>query len=387
MTCTRPDIAYPLSIQACYVAPGRHRPEHYRAATRILSYLCSTSGMGLVLGGRVTVVLTGHSDASWDYERGTQRSSQDYTFSLGTGLFSWRSTRSSCVLSSSYEAEIYVGAMAAQELRRLTYLLFDLELQQRGQLHLAYVASQANSAVIFTKALGSGDHQCFFTVLGLLALFLVLIDNAQGSNVRGSSTRGAAACGAMACTAATRRIAARGAPGSTGQQLAGQQLAGQQREGQRHAGQQRAGLRLQSTAHRAAKRALGRAEPAGQDSVVVGRVHPLLLSPLLQSPLLCSPPPLSSPPAASPPLSCALLLVSPLLQSPLLCSPPPLSSPPAIAPHLSSSSLLSLSRLSSPLLLSPLLQPPPLCVPSVHHQLPPPHHQLVFSTNSLCFPF
>ncbi|CAI7888882.1 unnamed protein product [Closterium sp. NIES-54] len=108
---------------------------------------------------------------------------------------------------SSCEAEIYAGAMAAQELRWLTYLLTDLgeqprsppvlyvdnksmlalcrehrlehrtkhialryflarELQQRGQLRLAYVASAANTADIFTKALAPGDHQCFCTLLG-----------------------------------------------------------------------------------------------------------------------------------------------------------------------------------------------------------------------------
>ncbi|CAI7845161.1 unnamed protein product [Closterium sp. NIES-53] len=113
----------------------------------------------------------------------------DFTYS---GSNSWRSTRSSSVLSSSCEAEIYAGAMATQELRWLTYLLTDLgepprsppvlyvdnkamlalcrehrlehrtkhialryflarELQQRGQLRLAYVASQANTADIFTK--------------------------------------------------------------------------------------------------------------------------------------------------------------------------------------------------------------------------------------------
>ncbi|CAI7754944.1 unnamed protein product, partial [Closterium sp. NIES-53] len=49
MTCTRPDLAYPLSILARYVAPGRHRPEHMAAAKRVLRYLCSTSGLGLVL--------------------------------------------------------------------------------------------------------------------------------------------------------------------------------------------------------------------------------------------------------------------------------------------------------------------------------------------------
>ncbi|CAI7738049.1 unnamed protein product [Closterium sp. NIES-54] len=112
-------------------------------------------------------------------------------------------------LISSCEAEIYAGAMAAQELRWLTYLLTDLgevprsppvlyvdnkamlalcqehrlehrtkhialryflsrELQQRGQLHLAYVASQANTADVFTKALQPCDHQRFCTVLGLV---------------------------------------------------------------------------------------------------------------------------------------------------------------------------------------------------------------------------
>ncbi|CAI7782822.1 unnamed protein product [Closterium sp. NIES-53] len=117
MTCTRPDLAYPLSILTRYVAPGRDRPEQWEAAKRVLRNLCSTSGMWLVLGGRGPVVLTGHADASWVDDLATQRSIQGYTFSLGSGSVSWRSTRSSFVLSSSCEAQIYAGAMAAQELR------------------------------------------------------------------------------------------------------------------------------------------------------------------------------------------------------------------------------------------------------------------------------
>ncbi|CAI7803513.1 unnamed protein product, partial [Closterium sp. NIES-53] len=93
--------------------------------------MCSTSGMGLVLGGRGPVVLTGHADTSWVDDSAMQRSSQGYTFSLGSGSVSWRSTRSSSLLSSSCEAEIYAGAMAAQELRWLTYLLSDLGEQPR----------------------------------------------------------------------------------------------------------------------------------------------------------------------------------------------------------------------------------------------------------------
>ncbi|CAI7867420.1 unnamed protein product [Closterium sp. NIES-53] len=208
-SCTRPDLAYPLSLLARYVAPGRHRKVHWDAAKRALRYLCSTSGMGLVLGGRVPLVLTRHADASWVDDLATQRSSRGYTFSLGSGSVSWRSTRSSSVLSSSCEAEIYAGAMAAQELSWLTYLLTDLgeqprsppvlyvdnkamialcqehrlehrtkhialryflarELQQRGKLCLAYVATRAYTADIFTKALLPGDHQRFSTVLGLV---------------------------------------------------------------------------------------------------------------------------------------------------------------------------------------------------------------------------
>ncbi|CAI7848836.1 unnamed protein product [Closterium sp. NIES-53] len=112
-TCTRPDLAYPLSILARYVAPRRHRPEHWEAAKRVLRYLCSTSGMRL-----------------------------GYTFSLGSGSFSWRSTRSSSVLSSNCEAEIYAGAMAAQKLRWLTYLLTNLGERPRSSPVL-YVDNKA----------------------------------------------------------------------------------------------------------------------------------------------------------------------------------------------------------------------------------------------------
>ncbi|CAI7766466.1 unnamed protein product [Closterium sp. NIES-54] len=215
MTCTRPDLAYPLSLLACYVAPSRHRKVHWDAVKKVLHYLCSTSGMGLVLGGQGSVVLTRHSDTSWVDDLATQRSSQGYTFSLGSSSISWRSTRSSSVLSSSCEAEIYAGAMAAQELRWLTYLLTDLgerphsppilyvdnkamlalcheqrlehrtkhialryflarELQQRRQLRLSYMASRVNTADVFTKALGSGlvTINVFALFLGLCPLFL-----------------------------------------------------------------------------------------------------------------------------------------------------------------------------------------------------------------------
>ncbi|CAI7930850.1 unnamed protein product, partial [Closterium sp. NIES-54] len=146
MTCTRPDLAYLLRLLDPYVAPGRHQKVHWDAAKGVLRYLCSTLGMGLVLGGRGPVVLTGHADASWVDDSATQHSSQGYTFSLGSGSVSWRSTRSSSVLSSSCEAEIYAGAMAAQELCWLTYLMIDLGEQPRSPPVL-YVDNKAMIAL------------------------------------------------------------------------------------------------------------------------------------------------------------------------------------------------------------------------------------------------
>ncbi|CAI7912935.1 unnamed protein product [Closterium sp. NIES-54] len=146
MTCIRPDLAYPLSLLARYVAPGRHRKVHWETAKRVLRYLCSTSGMGLVLGGWGSVVLTGHSDAPWADDQTTHRSTQGYSFSLGTGFVSWRSTRSSSVLSSNCEAEIYNGAMAAQELCWLTYLLTDLGERSRSP-PILYVDNKAMIAL------------------------------------------------------------------------------------------------------------------------------------------------------------------------------------------------------------------------------------------------
>ncbi|CAI7868203.1 unnamed protein product [Closterium sp. NIES-53] len=142
-----------------------------------------TSGMGLVLGGRARVVLTGHADASWVDDFATQRSSQGYTFSLGSGSeLRWltylqtdlgEAPRSPPVLYVNNKAMLALCQEHRLEHRtKHIALLYFLarDLQQRGQLRLAYVASQANTADVFTKALQPCDHQRFCTVLGLLAL-------------------------------------------------------------------------------------------------------------------------------------------------------------------------------------------------------------------------
>ncbi|CAI7770437.1 unnamed protein product, partial [Closterium sp. NIES-54] len=128
MTCTRPDLAYPLSLLAHYVAPGRHRKE-----LLWLTYLLTDLG---------------------------------------------EPPRSPPVLYVDNKAMIALCEEHRLEHRTkhiaLRYFLAR-ELQQCGQLRLAYVASRANTADVFTKALQPCDHQRFCTVLGLVVFTVLLV--------------------------------------------------------------------------------------------------------------------------------------------------------------------------------------------------------------------
>ncbi|CAI7771531.1 unnamed protein product, partial [Closterium sp. NIES-53] len=129
MTCTRPDLAYPLSLLARYVAPGRHRKMHWDAAKRELRWL--------------TYLLT------------------DLGESPRSPPFRYVDNKAMLTLCQEHRMEHKTKQIA------LRYFLAR-ELQQRGQLRLAYVASQANTADVFTKAFQPCDHQRFCTVLGLV---------------------------------------------------------------------------------------------------------------------------------------------------------------------------------------------------------------------------
>ncbi|CAI7788629.1 unnamed protein product [Closterium sp. NIES-54] len=152
MMCTRPDLAYPVTVLSRYVAPGRFTELQWSAAK-------------------------------------------------------WRSTRSSSVSLSSCETELYVGTMVAHEARWLTFLLQELgypqptptlwcdnkstihlsqdplyhtrtkhielrhffirDLVQREQLNVDYVASDCNLADLFTKPLGKVPHHRLLGTMGL----------------------------------------------------------------------------------------------------------------------------------------------------------------------------------------------------------------------------
>ncbi|CAI7878118.1 unnamed protein product, partial [Closterium sp. NIES-53] len=111
----------------------------------------------------------------WQFYHPTLRrvlSSQDVTFDESVSYYHTRTVfRSYRNNSCMYKAMLALCQEHRLEHRTkhiaLRYFLAQ-ELQQRGQLRLAYVASEANTADVFTKALQPCDHQRFCTVLGLV---------------------------------------------------------------------------------------------------------------------------------------------------------------------------------------------------------------------------
>ena len=207
MVCTRPDIAHTVSVLSRFVAPGRHGATHWKAALRLLGYLKATAHYKLTLGGP-TSALTGYSDSSWADDQTDRRSSQGHCFTMGSGVISWKATRSPAVALSTCEAELYAVCAAAQEGVWLTQLLATLgypqdpppmlwcdnestvaltkdamftgrskhiearyyfvrELVQEKKLRTAHISGEDNLADIFTKPLLSENHSRLRTLLGV----------------------------------------------------------------------------------------------------------------------------------------------------------------------------------------------------------------------------
>ncbi|CAI7913914.1 unnamed protein product, partial [Closterium sp. NIES-53] len=113
----------------------------------------------------------------WQFYHPTSRrvlSSQDVTFDESVPYYRLFPYGSFCVPCRAPLSNRHNKAMLAlcrehrleQRTKHIALRYFlARELQQRGQLRLAYVASEANTADIFTKALAPGDHQRFCTML------------------------------------------------------------------------------------------------------------------------------------------------------------------------------------------------------------------------------
>ena len=91
MTCTRPDVAFALSMVSRYQGnPGK---AHWIAVKNILKYLRRTKEWFLVLGGSDDLKVRGYSDASFQTDRDNYRSQSGWVFTLNGGAVTGKSSK------------------------------------------------------------------------------------------------------------------------------------------------------------------------------------------------------------------------------------------------------------------------------------------------------
>ncbi|XP_059650708.1 secreted RxLR effector protein 161-like [Cornus florida] len=122
---TRPDLAYALSIVSQFMHdPGE---QHMNAVMRILSYLKSNPGKGVLFTKNAGYQnIDAYTDADWAGAIDDRRSTSGYFTFVGGNLITWRSKKQNVVARSSAEAEFRSMALALCETLWLRLLLRDL---------------------------------------------------------------------------------------------------------------------------------------------------------------------------------------------------------------------------------------------------------------------
>ncbi|GKC60480.1 retrotransposon protein, putative, ty1-copia subclass [Tanacetum coccineum] len=132
MVCTRPDIAYVVSIVSRYLAnPGKN---HWEAVKWILKYLKGTADVGLVYGrdqGK-HVDVDGFVDADYAKDPDKGRSITGYVFMVHGCVVSWKATLQHVVALSTTEAEYMALTEAVKESIWLKGLLIELGVNLRS---------------------------------------------------------------------------------------------------------------------------------------------------------------------------------------------------------------------------------------------------------------
>ncbi|CAH1414926.1 unnamed protein product [Lactuca virosa] len=148
MTCTRPDVAFALSMVSRYQGnPGK---AHWTAVKNILKYLRTTKDWILTLGGSDDLRVVGYSDASFQTDRDKFRSQSGWVFTLNGGAITWKSSKQETVADSTCESEYIAASEAAKEAIWLRNFIGDLGVVPAIKEPME-IFCDSNSAVALAK--------------------------------------------------------------------------------------------------------------------------------------------------------------------------------------------------------------------------------------------
>ena len=210
LSLTRPDIAYAVSLVSQFMHDPRE--SHSQAVFRILRYLKSSPGKGLLFSKHGHFRIEAFTDADWAGSLDDRRSTSGYCTLVGGNLVTWRSKKQNVVARSSAEAEYRAMAQGVCEILWVQKLLAELGLLEReklslfcdnkaaisiaqnpvqhdrtkhieidrhfikekvtsGILNLCYVASEKQLADVFTKGLSKQMFHTLVFKLGMCDIF------------------------------------------------------------------------------------------------------------------------------------------------------------------------------------------------------------------------
>ncbi|XP_042495154.1 uncharacterized mitochondrial protein AtMg00810-like [Macadamia integrifolia] len=114
LSLTHPDISYAVRVVSQFMYTPKSG--HLDAMYRILIYLKSSPGKGLLYARNNHLRIEGYSDAEWAGSISDRRSTSSYCTFVGGNLVTWRSKKQPIVARSNAKAEYRAMAHAICEL-------------------------------------------------------------------------------------------------------------------------------------------------------------------------------------------------------------------------------------------------------------------------------
>ncbi|KAL0423678.1 UNVERIFIED_CONTAM: Retrovirus-related Pol polyprotein from transposon RE1 [Sesamum radiatum] len=124
LTVTRPDISFAVGLVSQFM--DKPRSVHWEAALRILKYIKTSPGRGLLFKRHGHVKIEAYSDADYAGSKDDRKSTSGYCTYVGGNLVTWRSKKQTTVARLSAEAEYRAMAHTTSEILWLKNLLKEL---------------------------------------------------------------------------------------------------------------------------------------------------------------------------------------------------------------------------------------------------------------------
>lgn len=210
LTVTRPDICFVVQTLSQFMQ--HPKTSHMEAALRVLRYLKSAPGFGILLSTQSSPSITSFCESDWGTCPMSRRSVTGFCIKLGESLISWKTKKQSTISRSSAEAEYRAMANTTCEITWISGLLKDMgvnisqpttlycdnkaaihisehpiyhertkhieidchlvrEKTQEGKIKTSYIPTGEQQADIFTKALGKSQHNYLLSKLGVVNLY------------------------------------------------------------------------------------------------------------------------------------------------------------------------------------------------------------------------